>query len=301
MWETKPPSTTAKYMIGTVTKRTGLSVDVVRVWERRYGAIRPERTEGGTRLYSDADVSRLNRLRRAVELGHSIGQAARLSESDLDELIATSEPVHAVEPDPHRSVRERFLRAIQAMDVATAEKELTLAATLHPTSELVKKIVAPILHEVGERWAHRELGVAHEHLATGLLRGMLSSLMRLYSPSTNGEGLVLATLPEERHEFGLLLAGLLAATKSWRVIYLGAEVPPADLALAVRLTGARALALSIPTSQPRTNDELEVLSRLLPSSTLVWLGGAAAIRHVPVIARANWILIRDLDDLEDRL
>src|SRR5512141_2448293 len=100
-----------KYMIGTVTKLTGLSVDVVRVWERRYGAIRPLRSEGGTRLYSDADVWRLNRLRQAVELGHSISQAAKLSETELDELLSDADGVR-VEADPHFAMRERFMEAI---------------------------------------------------------------------------------------------------------------------------------------------------------------------------------------------
>src|SRR5215210_444129 len=79
-----------KYRIGTVTRLTGLSADVVRVWERRYGAIRPARSAAGTRLYSDADVSRLRRLRQAVEKGHNISQAARLSESELDQLVSDS-------------------------------------------------------------------------------------------------------------------------------------------------------------------------------------------------------------------
>lgn len=300
MSTTKAASTTPKYMIGTVTKRTGLSVDVVRVWERRYGAIRPKRSEGGTRLYSDADVLRLSRLKQAVELGYSIGQAARLSESELDELIADSGPA-LDEPDPRRDSRERFLQAIQAMDVATAEKELTLAATLNPPGEFARTIVGPILQEVGERWAHREIGIAHEHLATGLLRAMLFSLLRLHQTSTNGRPVVLATLPGEQHEFGLLLAGLLAAAKGWRVVYLGVEVPAADVALTVRLTGAQALALSIPTWQQGTVDELEALTRTLPASTQVWVGGAEAINHRPVINRTNWTVVRDLDELEDRL
>src|SRR6185369_15796441 len=85
-------SVTPKYLIGRVTKLTGLSVDVVRVWDRRYGAVRPARSGGGTRLYSDADILRLRRLRPAVDGAHSISQAARLSEGELDELIADSQP-----------------------------------------------------------------------------------------------------------------------------------------------------------------------------------------------------------------
>lgn len=289
-----------KYMIGAVTRLTGLSVDVVRVWERRYGAIRPLRTDGGTRLYSDADVSRLNRLRHAVELGHSISQAAKLSEGELDELVAEAGSVRVV-ADPHSAMRERFMEAIQAMDVSAAEKELTVAATLFPAAELVKKFIAPILREVGERWAHKQFAIAHEHLASGLLRGLLSSLLRVYSTSAAADSLILATLAGERHEFGLLSAALLAAAKQWQVLYLGVEVPASELALAARLTGARALALSIPTAAPPIDDELDTLAKLLPASTRVLIGGAEAIRHRGVIERNGWILVRDLDDFDDRL
>jgi DNA-binding transcriptional MerR regulator len=296
----KPASIKPKYMIGTVTKLTGLSVDVVRVWERRYGAIRPQRSDGGTRLYSDADVSRLNRLRHAVELGHSISQAAKLSESELDELVSDAGNVR-VEADPHFAMRERFMEAIQAMDVSAAEKELTVAATLFPPAELVKRFIAPILHEVGERWARKQFGIAHEHLASELLRGLLSSLLRVHSSSATTDALILATLEGERHEFGLLLAALLAAAKRWRVIYLGVEVPASELALAARLTGATVLGLSIPTAAPRIDDELDALAKLLPATTRVLIGGAEAIRHRPLIERTNWILVRDLADLDDRL
>src|SRR6185369_638101 len=77
-----------KYMIGAVTRLTGLSADVVRVWERRYGAIRPVRSEAGTRLYSEADIARLRHLRQAVEKGLNIGQAARLSAEELNKVVS---------------------------------------------------------------------------------------------------------------------------------------------------------------------------------------------------------------------
>src|SRR6185295_4369927 len=104
-------SVTPKYLIGTVTKLTGLSADVVRVWERRYGAVRPERSEAGTRLYSDADISRLRRLRQAIEKGHSISQAAKLTEAELDAVISDTEKT-ADASDPYSIVRDRFLEAV---------------------------------------------------------------------------------------------------------------------------------------------------------------------------------------------
>ena len=291
---------TPKYLIGRVTKLTGLSDDVVRVWERRYGAVRPARSAGGTRLYSDADIRRLRRLRQAVDGGHSISQAARLSESELDEIIADAQPsIEAA--DPHRAVRERFIEAVRTMDVIAADQELARAATLFPARELVKKIVAPILDEVGERCAHQDFGVAHEHLASGLLRSMLGTLMRLYPPPRAAEAIVLATPSGERHELGIWLAALLAATHGWRVVCLGADVPAGQIALAVRITNARVLALFVSTGLAGIDEELAAISRLIPFPTRIWIGGAEAPKYEQFIIRANWLLMHDLEQLDDRL
>jgi DNA-binding transcriptional MerR regulator/methylmalonyl-CoA mutase cobalamin-binding subunit len=290
-----------RYRIGAVTRLTGLSADVVRVWERRYGAIRPARTEGGSRLYSDAEISRLRRLRQATEKGHSIGQVAQLSETELEQLIGGLRQT-ADAPDPYAALCERFLEAIARLDVVTADLELTRAATLFPARPLIKKVVAPILDEVGERWAHKEFGIAHEHVATGLLRNLLSALFRLYPPKDFAETIVLATPAGERHEFGLLLAALLAATRDWRVVYLGSDLPAEEIARTMRLTNARYLGLSIVASEnTETREELSELARLLPPETRVWVGGEDARRHRDLIEGADWILVPDLDDLDDRL
>ena len=289
-----------KYRIGMVTRLTGLSTDVVRVWERRYGAIRPARSDGGTRLYSEADVTRLRKLRQAVERGYGIGQAAKLADAELDQIASEAEQA-AGSPDVYAIVRERFLDAVQRMDVVGADLELSRAATLFPAHVLTMSIVAPILDEVGERWAHQEFGVAHEHIASGLLRNLLSSLFRLYPPSAQAETLVLATPATERHEFGVLLAALLAATRGWRVVYLGADLPAADIGFAVRLSGARYLALSVATHSPQIQEELEALSAVLPDSTRVWVGGVEAVKYRQFIERAGWSLVRDLEHLDDRL
>lgn len=290
-----------RYRIGAVTRLTGLSADVVRVWERRYGAIKPARTEGGSRLYSEAEISRLRRLRQATEKGHSIGQVAKLSETDLEQLMGEWQQ-RADAPDPYTALRERFLQAVARLDVVTADLELSRAATLFPARPLIKKVVAPILDEVGERWAHKEFGVAHEHVATGLLRNLLSALFRLYPPREYAETIVLATPAGERHEFGLLLAALLAATRGWRVVYLGADLPAEEIARAIRLTKSRYLGLSVVASENvETGRELEEVARLLPSETRVWVGGEDATRHRDLIERANWALVPDLDDFDDRL
>ena len=293
-------SSAGKYRIGMVTKLTGLSADVVRVWERRYGAVRPVRSEAGTRLYSDADISRLRRLRQAIEKGHSISRAAQFTEAELDAVISDSEKATDAS-DPYSIVRDRFLEAVARIDVVAADLELSRAATLFPARLLITKIVAPILDEVGRRWAHKEFGVAHEHVATYLLRNVLSSLFRLYPPTEPAETIVLATPAEERHEFGILLASLFAATRGWRVVYLGTDLPAVDIAQAIRLTGSRLLALSLVDQNPQTEKELRAIAAALPAGTRVWIGGGEALKHRELIHSLNWILIRDLDDLDDRL
>ena len=293
-------SVTPKYLIGAVTKLTGLSIDVVRVWERRHGAVRPARSDGGTRLYSDADVLRLKRLRQAVDKGFGIGQAARFSEAELDEVIGeTRQSPEAT--DPFATLRRRFIDAIQIMDVVTAEQELARAATLFSTRELVKNIVAPTLKEVGERCARGEFGAGHEHLASGLLRNLVSSLLRLYPASANGDAIVLATPAQEHHKFDLLLAALLAAMHGWRVVYLGADLPAPEIANAVRLTTARVLVLSVSVAHSIVDDELRAISNALPISTRVWISGEEALKHRTIIERANWVLVRNLEELDDLL
>ncbi|MCI0338690.1 MAG: MerR family transcriptional regulator [Acidobacteria bacterium] len=298
-------STTPKYRIGTVSRLTGLSADVVRVWERRYGAIKPQRSEGGSRLYSDADVARLRRLRQAVELGHAIGQVARLPESELENFATKHGPSFSVEEDggnPYEVTRERFLKAINRLDVVAAEEEISRAATLYPPRVVVKNIVAPLLTEIGDLRAHREFGIAHEHVATNLLRNLLCSLFRLYPPDEKAETIVLATPLAERHEFGILLGALIAATRGWRVVYLGADLPAGEIARTVKIARARVLALSIVTTQNGpTIEELNAIATQLPPHTRVWIGGAEATNYLELIERADWILIHDLDDLDDRL
>jgi MerR family transcriptional regulator, light-induced transcriptional regulator len=298
-------SATPQYKIGTVSRLTGLSADVVRVWERRYKAILPQRSGGGSRLYSDAEIARLRKLRQAVELGHAIGQVAKLPDNELDNLASRQRASFSVGPEPanpYEVARERFLSAIARMDVAAADEEINRAATLYPPRVLVKQVVTPLLTEIGDRWAHRDLGIAQEHVATNLIRNLLSSLFRLYPPSTTADSMVVATPSGERHEFGILLTALIAATHGWRVVYLGTDLPAEEIARTIKLTKARVLALSLINAySEQMAAELRLLAARVPSTTRIWLGGAEALKYRDLIEQADWILVRDLEDLDDRL
>jgi len=293
-------SVTPKYLIGRVTKLTGLSIDVVRVWERRYGAVRPVRSGGGTRLYSDADIHRLKRLKKAVACGHSISQASRLTEPELDELIAGAAPALEAS-DPYKAVRERFIEAVMNMDLVNADHELARAASLFSVGALVKKVISPSFDEIRTRRMRNELGVAHEKFALGLANRLLGTLFRIYAPSVNSKTILVATPAGERDELGILLAALLAAAQGWHVVYLGADLPGDEIVLATRLTKARVLLLNITTDLPGIADELALLSRLAPVATRIWITGAGVEHYKGVITRANWVLMRDLEELDECL
>lgn len=302
-------STIPKYKIGAVSRLTGLSVDVVRVWQRRYQAITPQRSEGGSRLYSDLDVARLRKLRQAVELGHSIGQIAALPDSELETLevkqaqslgvLSTSDDETT---DQYAISRKRFIAAIERFDIIAADEEINRAATLYPPRVIIKNVVTPLLIEIGDRWAHKDFGIAQEHVATNLIRNLLSSLFRLYPPGEGADSIVLATHSGERHEFGILIAALIAATRGWRVIYLGIDLPAVEIVRAVKLSRSRLLLLSSVNQQnPQTADELKLIAEQVPHNVRVWIAGADTQNHLSLIEQANWILVRDFDDLDDRL
>jgi len=302
-----------KYKIGAVSRLTGLSADVVRVWERRYRAITPQRSDGGSRLYSDAEIARLRKLRQAVEFGHAISQIAQLTDEELENLTGKHKAAEQtaegsrgwIAANPYDVTRERFLEAIGRMEVVAADEILYRAATLYPPRVMVKNIVAPLLDEIGERWAHRDFGVAEEHVATNLIRNLISSMFRLYSPgdaNRAADAIVLATPAGERHEFGILIGALIAAMHGWRVIYLGADLPAAEIVRTVKLTKARVLALSVLTPENvGITEELKAIADQIPPHARVWIGGEDAPNHRALIEQANWILVRDFEDLDDRL
>jgi methanogenic corrinoid protein MtbC1 len=244
-------------------------------------------------------------LRQAVELGHAIGQVAKLPENELENLSAKHRASFAIPQeaaDPYEVARERFLEAITRMDVVAADEEISRAATLYPPRVMVKNIVAPLLTEIGDRWAHREFGIAHEHVATNLIRNLLSSLFRLYPPDEAAQTIVLATPVGERHEFGILLGALIAATRGWRVVYLGTDLPSTEIIRTAKIVKARVLALSIVSTQnSQTTEDLKILADQLPPHTRVWIGGSEASKYRDLIERADWILVHNLDDLDDRL
>jgi methanogenic corrinoid protein MtbC1 len=198
--------------IAAIARRTGVAPDTLRKWESRYGVLRPERTEGGQRRYSEQDVARVEWLRDRLAEGWRIGEAARL----LDE---TSAPPLA---DPE-ALRDALMTAA-AHDPLQVGPLLDQAFAVLPLQVALQEIVAPVLRWIGEEWHAGRLSVAHEHAVSSRVRAKLERLMADGRGGVRGTA-VLACAPGELHDLGLLMLAVALRADGWRVEYLGASTP----------------------------------------------------------------------------
>lgn len=297
---TQVRSEVPRYPIRAVAKMTGLSVDTLRAWERRYEVVAPGRNARG-RLYSDANVSRLKQLAGLVEQGHAIGTIAPLSDAELGKLIrgvdghTSSRPEGTGAPPFEPAKLEPLIRALDRYDLDEIEAILNRYAAVLPPRDLVFVVMVPLLQEIGRRWAAGKLRPSQEHLVSGIVRSVLGGLLRATSRPQATPKVVCATPTGERHELGLLCAAVLIASAGWGVVYLGADVPAGDVLHAATVTGARVVLLSATSPGAVARNELRKLAALPPDVEL-WIGGPEAeTLAAPVGERARHIAA--LDDL----
>ena len=267
-----------------VLRRTGLTADVLRAWERRYRAVHPARSAGGQRLYREGDVVRLERLRRLTILGHSIGQVARLSDLELEGLLERDlrprDHERPVRDDSHLApdaLRATCLRALERMDALLLDATLRRAAISLGPVVFAERVVGPLVQQVGDLWHRGEMRVGQEHLATTTVRSVLSWLCRASGAHQEGRIIVVATSTGQRHELGAMMATAIASSEGWNAVYLGPDMPAVDIAEAARATGAVAIALSFvyPATARDVEDNVREIRGLLTPGVTIFVGGAA--------------------------
>lgn len=272
----RPDAVALTYPLRTAARLTGLSPELLRAWERRYGVVEPMRTPGGTRRYSADDLERLRHVKAAVDAGHRISTVANLS---LEELRACAAP--PARDDPHGTSRTERLAevidALEALDGGAAQRLLGFQLSALGPTVFAHEVARPLVEEIGERWAGGRLGIASEHLATAVLRSLLGASMQPAASHQSGPRIVFATPPDERHELGLLMAALTALGSGANPLYLGAELPIEDLLEAAERANADVMALSI-VSLPCAQAErtTRALRAGLPDSVDLWIGGSRA-------------------------
>jgi DNA-binding transcriptional MerR regulator/methylmalonyl-CoA mutase cobalamin-binding subunit len=285
MSKTDPTPTELTYPLRTAARLTGLSPELLRAWERRHGVVQPQRTPGGTRRYTAADLERLRLVKAAVDAGHRISQAAQLEEAELRRRF---------------TMRNRHLEEIlTALDNLEGSDTLRLLSqqlsTLGP-ARFAKDVAMPLVHEIGDRWVQGRMGIASEHLASSSLRSLLGSALQPTAGSLLGPRIIFATPSGERHELGLLMAALTALGAGANPLYLGLEMPLEDLLSAARDTDAAALAISLVSMQEaQAVSYVSALRAGLEQEVQLWLGGVGA-RELELPSQVE--CFQSLDELE---
>jgi DNA-binding transcriptional MerR regulator/methylmalonyl-CoA mutase cobalamin-binding subunit len=296
------------YPIRAVSKLTGISIDTLRAWERRYRVVTPRR-DGRGRLYTEADVQRLRLLNAAVQKGHAIGRLAALSDEELQGLIASPVTVadagamNANRLDEPSLLPHSVMTAIERWDYAAAERALaSLAAVLAPR-ELVHRVALPLMRQVGEAWHEGRLSVAQEHMTSALLHNLVGALVPLYRRTSPASRLLFATPSGEHHEFGILLSAMLAAGGGLGIVYLGANLPAEEIVAGAQRTAPQAAVLGFigANGAEAGLKGLQEVAQKLPSRIELWVGGTQGEALVTELKKTRALLIEDFEMLEQHL
>jgi methanogenic corrinoid protein MtbC1 len=250
--------------IAALAKRTGVQPDTLRKWEHRYGVIRPERTAGGQRRYSEVDVARVQWLKARLGEGYRIGEAAA--------LLGTAE-IETV-PQTVDQLRDALYARVAASEASGLERLVAQALGILSVEEAITGVLVPVLERVGTGWADGEVTVAQEHLASAVIRAHLERLLADTRGSARGVA-VLACAPGERHELGLLMLAIMMRADGWQVAYLGSDTPVEAASGLASEMGARLLCISTSLTDHLAPLGEQLTAAELPDETTLVLGGAA--------------------------
>jgi DNA-binding transcriptional MerR regulator/methylmalonyl-CoA mutase cobalamin-binding subunit len=294
----KPPEP-IELSIGTLSSATGVPVDTLRTWERRYGFPVPTtRTEGSHRRYAAETIRQVQLIVRALELGHRPSAVVGRDLAELRSLLGAPPAVAAAPAGAtgsDRQVLDRWLELTRTMDGEALVGELHRSLAELGAIPLLERRLGPFLQEMGEAWARGTLRVSMEHFAAERVREFLSSQWRGANEGNRGgrAAVVLATPPEERHSLGLHMAAWVIALAGARVIFLGADTPMEEVAFAVERHAASGVVLSVAAGYGGALEaHLAALGERLPRAVSIAVGGAGRSKSVQ-----NWENLSGFDAL----
>ena len=271
------------FPIRTVSELTGVNSVTLRAWERRYGLIKPERTPKGHRLYNQGHIEKIQQILDRLAQGMAISQIAREIES-----IESSGAV-AGEGSTWNDYIQRMISAIVRFDEQELDNVYNDAMSLYPVEVATTRLILPLLEALGTRWETNEGSIAEEHFFSVYLRNKLGARFHHQNLNNTGPKLIMACLPGEHHEFGILLFALMAHSKGYQVILLGSDLPVSDLLQVATRTDSQAIVLA--GSSPLDCSDLiaDVYSLTTMVSIPVFIGGDASMRCRNEIEEANAI------------
>lgn len=275
------------HTIQAVSHRCGLSPHVIRIWERRYGALTPSRTDTNRRMYCDDEIERLTMLRELTESGYRISCVAKLKAPELQELLQKhlaqgSADTFAGNDAEDLERAEQFVAgcidAAKKYESDRLRRLLIRARMSLGQRGMLHQVICPLIQEVGLGWQEGKLRPGHEHIATAVIREILLTPVPGSTVATNAPEIVVSTPVGEIHELGAMLVVSSARDLGWRVTYLGPNLPIEEIAACVKSRNAAALALSLvyPENCPTITEKIRSLRQMLPEKVAILIGGRAA-------------------------
>jgi DNA-binding transcriptional MerR regulator/methylmalonyl-CoA mutase cobalamin-binding subunit len=292
------------YPIRYVAQQTGLSTHVIRIWEKRYQAVVPQRTESNRRMYCEKDVQRLKMLKTGVKIGHSISQIAGLSAEELMQLVnagGSDDPKISTAREPgsldSAYFYDRSLTTVVNFDARGLESVLDRAAVHLSKMELIKAVIEPLCRTIGELWEQGKLKVINEHMTSSIIHSFLWNMLRTADISETSPKIVIATPAGHQHELGALSIAIVACESDWQSLYFGPGLPAEEIAAAVAYANARAVALSITyhDDSHQLNLEIKKLRRYLGDEITIFIGGQGALPLVDFFDAPEIQLVKDVD------
>jgi MerR family transcriptional regulator, light-induced transcriptional regulator len=271
--------------IGALSRATGVAVETLRTWERRYGVPSPERKPSGHRLYPSAAVEHLRRIGMLLNRGHRPAELLALPLPELDRLLALTESRPAPATITATAAGETaggavdaLLQATRALDRERLLRELRAHWTRLGPLRFLDEVAGPFMAAVGIGWKDGSLRVGHEHFASARLADFLREVRAPFDENASGPVAAAAALEGDLHEGGLLMVSALLAVRGWRVIYLGPNTPAAELAELARERTLDAVVLSVSAAVPRARaaKAVRALRARLPRRVELWTGGEGA-------------------------
>ncbi|HSA63588.1 MAG TPA: MerR family transcriptional regulator [Nitrospira sp.] len=290
------------YRIHRVAKLAGLPKDVIRVWERRYGLVKPLRSANRYREYTDEDVALLRFLKEELNRGQTIGTLALEGRDSLLTRMRTSSPPTTHELKPHTHLLDELFSLLDPLDKTRFEQKLNSAVAVIPFEEAVQRILLPLQRRVGEMWHEGRLNVAVEHYVTKIVQQKLFSVINQLPMNESGPRVIIACPEGEFHEVGALAVAYLTATRGCQTYYLGPHLPHSDLRAFCERIKPDLVLLSM-TETPRE----ETLTKLvhewvsLSQHYAVAIGGHGAESIAHLLKSGRTELIHDLEALHIRL
>ena len=302
------------HSINIAAKRSGLTTHVIRVWEKRYGAVDPIRTDTNRRQYSDEEIDRLVLLKRATDAGYKISHIAPISTENLAALLAKDEVSRAelahesplgVDNESDRAVPfiKGCLESIKELNSSRLEESLTQAALSLGHQGMICHVVSPLAIQIGELWRAGSITAAHEHFASAIIRVFLTNISKPFAIPETAPRIIVTTPAGQLHELGAIIASATCASAGWKVTYLGSNLPAVEIVAACIQNQAQVVALSIvyPDDDPDLGEELQHLRNFLPQEVKIIAGGRATSEYRKALDRINAITCQNIKDFPQTL